>query len=156
MNEQICCPKFDPTNWDNKILDWNDKLFIQANVPTFFYIPIGYGKVMQKLQAQVDKAGAKIEDYLCLSTHHSKWNMELLLAVDKKILDASNVELSGKYYSRVYEGPFKDTGKWMKNFETAMAEKGLTVTEYYMWYTTCPKCAKAYGKNYVVIIGELL
>ena len=23
------------------------------------------------------------------------------------------------------------------------------------WYTTCPKCAKAYGKNYVVIIAEV-
>jgi len=24
-----------------------------------------------------------------------------------------------------------------------------------MWYTTCPKCAKKYGKNYVVIIAEV-
>jgi len=24
-----------------------------------------------------------------------------------------------------------------------------------MWYTTCPKCAKVYGKNYVVTIAEV-
>jgi hypothetical protein len=24
----------------------------------------------------------------------------------------------------------------------------------YQWYTTCPKCAKKYGKNYVVIIAQ--
>jgi hypothetical protein len=24
-----------------------------------------------------------------------------------------------------------------------------------MWYTTCPKCAKKYGKNYVVILAEI-
>jgi hypothetical protein len=25
----------------------------------------------------------------------------------------------------------------------------------YMWYTTCPKCAKKYGKNYVVVVGQV-
>jgi hypothetical protein len=24
-----------------------------------------------------------------------------------------------------------------------------------MWYTTCPKCAQKYGKNYVVIIAQV-
>ncbi|MCK7469725.1 MAG: 60S ribosomal export protein NMD3 [Desulfomicrobium escambiense] len=24
-----------------------------------------------------------------------------------------------------------------------------------MWYTTCPKCAKKYGKNYVAIVGAI-
>jgi hypothetical protein len=26
----------------------------------------------------------------------------------------------------------------------------------YMWYTTCPKCAKVYGKNYVVILAKTI
>ncbi|MGD9980573.1 MAG: hydrolase [Hyphomonadaceae bacterium] len=25
----------------------------------------------------------------------------------------------------------------------------------YLFYTTCPKCAKAYGKNYVVAVAQL-
>jgi len=25
----------------------------------------------------------------------------------------------------------------------------------YFFYTTCPKCAKKYGKNYVVILAEV-
>ncbi|MGE5758418.1 MAG: hydrolase [Sideroxydans sp.] len=25
----------------------------------------------------------------------------------------------------------------------------------YFYYTTCPKCAKKYGKNYVVILAEV-
>jgi hypothetical protein len=33
--------------------------------------------------------------------------------------------------------------------------KGLNITKEYMWYTTCPKCAKKYGKNYVVIVGKI-
>lgn len=34
---------------------------------------------------------------------------------------------------------------------TAFAgEKGRSVKKAYFFYTTCPKCAKIYGKNYVV------
>ncbi len=25
----------------------------------------------------------------------------------------------------------------------------------FMWYTTCPKCAKKYGKNYVAMVAQL-
>ena len=25
----------------------------------------------------------------------------------------------------------------------------------FFWYTTCPKCAKAYGENYVVGLAEI-
>jgi len=32
---------------------------------------------------------------------------------------------------------------------------GFTIKKWYMWYTTCPKCAKKYGKNYVVIICQV-
>ena len=31
----------------------------------------------------------------------------------------------------------------------------LNIGKWYMWYTTCPKCAKKYGKNYVVIVGQI-
>jgi len=32
--------------------------------------------------------------------------------------------------------------------------KDLTINKWYMWYTTCPKCAKKWGKNYVVLIAR--
>jgi hypothetical protein len=81
--------------------------------------------------------------------------MDLYLAVDKEIPGAQNTTLTGKYYSKVYEGPFKDTGKWMKDAEADTNSKGMTIKKWYMWYTTCPKCARKYGKNYVAIIGEV-
>jgi hypothetical protein len=36
-----------------------------------------------------------------------------------------------------------------------MNEKSYKIKKWYMWYTTCPKCAKKYGKNYVVVIAEI-
>lgn len=155
MKEEICCPKLNPEKWDNKTLDWKDKKFIVGKVPTFLFMPIGFGKVITKLMYLVDKSSAKTEDNLCLSDHTSKWNMNILLAVDKEIEGANNIKLSGKFYSKVYEGSFKDTGKWCKDFEEHLKEKNLSIKKWYMWYTTCPKCAKKYGKNYTVIIAEL-
>jgi len=150
-----CCPPFDPIPWDDKIIQWENKPFIKDKVFTIFYMPVNFGQVMKRLDRKVSKAGATIPDWLGLSDHTSKWNMDLYLAVDKTIADVENTTLSGKYYSKVYEGPFRDTGKWCKDFENLANDKGLVVKKWYMWYTTCPKCAKKYGKNQVVVIGQV-
>ena len=94
---QTCCPKFEPAPWDGKLLQWDDKKFIKDKVFTIFYMPITFGKVMKRLDAKVRKAGATIPDWLCLSDHTSKWNMDVYLAVDKEIEGAENVHLSGKF-----------------------------------------------------------
>lgn len=155
MKEEICCPEFNKDSWDDKLINWNNKNFIKGKVPTFLFMPIGYGKVISKLQKQIDEKGANIPDYLCLSDHTSKWNMDILLATSTPIEGANNVTLSGNYYSKVYEGPFKDTGKWMTDFDNILKEKNYKSSKLYMWYTTCPKCAKKYGKNYTVVIAKI-
>ncbi len=152
---QTCCPKFEPAPWDGKTFQWDDKKFIKDKVFTIFYMPITFGKVMKRLNAKVRKAGATIPDWLCLSDHTSRWNMDIYLAVDKEIEGAENVRLSGKFLSTVYEGPSQHTGKWCKDFEKFAESKNLKIKNWYMWYTTCPKCAKKYGKNYVAVIGQV-
>jgi len=148
-----CCPEFDPIPWDDKTFEWENKKFIKDNVFTLFYMPVNFGKVMKRLDEKVTREKATIPDWLCLSDHTSRWNMDLYLAVDKEIADAENTTLSGNFFSKVYEGPFKDTGKWCKDFEELARLKGYTIKKWYMWYTTCPKCARKYGKNYVVVMG---
>ena len=149
------CPEFNPIQWDDKTIEWQDKKFIKHRVSTLFYMPINFGRVMKKLDKIITEAGAQIPDSLCLSDHTSKWNMNIYLAVDKRIDKAENTTLSGKYFSKVYEGPFKDTGKWCSDYENIVKSKGHKIKKWYMWYTTCPKCAKKYGKNYVVILSQI-
>jgi hypothetical protein len=115
---------------------------------------MNFGKVMKRLDEKVRKSGGTIPDSLCLSDHTSKWNMDVYLAVDKEIHDAKNLILSADLFSKVYEGPYKDTGKWCKDFESLVKSKGLSIKKWFMWYTTCPKCIKKYGTNYVVILAE--
>jgi hypothetical protein len=155
INAPECCPPFDPSLWEDKTFTWENKLFIKDKVSTFMYMPIGFGKVMIRINKKVLDAGAAMPDFMCLSDHTSSWNMNVYLAVDKEIPGSENLKLSGNFFSKVYEGPFKDSGKWCRDYEAVVKSKGLNVKKWYMWYTTCPKCAKKYGKNYVVIIGKV-
>ncbi len=155
VSENECCPRFDPQPWDNKVFDWDNKLFIRGKVKTFFFMPLNFGSVIRRLMKKIEESGASLADSLCLSDHTSKWNMDIYLAVDREVPEAENRKLSGKYLSRVYEGKFSKTGEWCKDFESQALEAGWKIKKWYMWYTTCPKCAKKYGKNYVAIISEI-
>lgn len=150
--ESVCCPEFNAEEWHDKLFTWEGKMFIKDSVCTFNYIPLNFGWVIKRMMRKVENASASVPGNLCLSDHTSKWNMDLYLAVDQYVNDAEEVAVSGKFYSRAYDGPFNETDKWCKDFESKTIEKGLTIKKWYMWYTTCPKCAKKYGKNPVVII----
>lgn len=152
--KDICCPEFDPIPWDGKVFEWKDKKFIKDSVFTIFYMPVNFGGIMRKLDKKVREVNAEVPDWMALSDHTSKWNMDIYLAVDKEITGAQNITLSGTFVSKVYEGSFSDSDKWHKDFVENCSTQGHKTGKVYMWYTTCPKCAKKYGKNYVVIIAE--
>jgi hypothetical protein len=154
-NQEECCPKFESAPWEEKIFEWDKKKFIKDKVCTLFYMPLNFGSVMRRVDKLLRAENATTPEYMCLSDHTSKWNMDIYIGVDKLVTGAQNVEISGKFYSRVYEGNFNKTGEWCKDFEAKAKEKGLEIKKWYMWYTTCPKCAKKYGKNYVVIVCEV-
>lgn len=150
--EPGCCPEFHPEPWHDRFHDWNGKPFIRDHVWTFFFIPLNFGSVMRRIMGKVEQAGAEMPDYICLSDHTSRWNMDVYLAVNQRIENADNHTFTGRYYSRVYEGKFSETGRWTEEYKKSVAELGLTIDRWYMWYTTCPKCARKSGRNPVVIL----
>jgi hypothetical protein len=106
--------------------------------------------------AAVDAANANpTERYLILSKDVSKWQCDHYFLVSSNVPDFATYSLDGTYYAKVYDGQFKDMPKWMKDFELQVAEHGTSANEVMSFYTTCPKCAKHYGHNYVVIFGKL-
>lgn len=155
VEKDICCPKFDPAPWEEKVFEWKDKKFIKDSVFTLFYMPVNFGSVMKKFDRTTKHANADTPDNMCLSDHTSKWNIDLYLAVDKEIPGSTNTTLSGTFVSKVYEGPYKDTGKWTKDFGVWCGKQKYKAVKQFMWYTTCPKCAKKYGKNYTVMMAEI-
>lgn len=152
-----CCPPFDPSTWDKKEFEWKDKLFIKDSVRSFLYIPLNFGGVLKRMNEKIKKSQAELpnKDWLLLSRDVSPFKSEQLYAVSKEVEDAENVKLSGKFISKVYEGPYKEAKNWYKDMMEYVQSKGKEAKKVYFYYTTCPKCAKEYGKNYVVAIAEV-
>jgi hypothetical protein len=65
------------------------------------------------------------------------------------------VELSGNYLTKVFEGPFRDAKMWCQQMAEWVRSKGKAIQHQFMYYTTCPKCAQHYGKNYVVVLAQV-
>lgn len=155
-SETGCCPRFAPELWDEKELQWEQKLFLKDRVRCLFFMPLNFGGVMARNLARIGQVGAFTPAVpLVLSDHTSKWNMDLYIEVTSEIPGAEHTRLSGLFLSKVFEGPYKNTGRWCREMEGWVQSKGRAIKRQLMFYTTCPKCAKHYGKNYVVIVAEV-
>lgn len=150
-----CCPRFNPKPWENKTITWKNKLFLKDKLRCFLHIPLGIDKAMMKNMDLMKAAGAKNPESIMLFDDKSLWSTDIYIAVDRDVPGAEMAHISGIFLSRVFEGPYQDAGKWAKEMTNYVKSKGKTLEKLYFSYTTCPSCAKAYGKNYVVIFAKI-
>ena len=158
--EDECCLKFDPKPWDEKTHHWKDKLFIKDTIPQLFHIPIFpsmIGKMIMRQWRKAEDAGAAPDkkDFLWLCYDPSPWKSEHYIWVTKKVPNAENVKISGTFISKVFDGPYNAAPKWIKEMDEWLAQQGKKAKKYYFYFTTCPKCAKKYGHNYVVVFAQV-
>ncbi|MFA6506673.1 MAG: hydrolase [Treponemataceae bacterium] len=158
--EKECCPKFDPLPWDGKKNEWKEKPFLMRTIPQLFHMPLPwiYGKAITEMweRAQKLNIAPPIKDFLLLAYDPSPWKSELYLSVTGEHPDAGNiVKISGTFMSKVFDGPYQDVPKYIKALEAFVRSEGKTPKKYYFYFTTCPKCAKKYGHNYIVAFAEV-
>jgi hypothetical protein len=154
-NPDECCPRFDPEPWDGQELQWQDKRFVKDRVTSFLRIPLNYGAVMTRSVGQIEAAGAAPEAMMVLSDENSLWSADVYLEVTKDVPGASMAAISGTFLCKVFEGPYGNMRKWIEEMKAFVQGKGKSPQKLYFYYTTCPKCAKKYGKNYVVILAQV-
>lgn len=155
QSETGCCSRFNPEPWDEKEIIWQDKLFLKDHVKSIFHIPLNFGQVIVKNMEKIKTADALTPEPLMLSDEKSLWGADIYIAVSKEIPESETTKISGVFLSKVFEGPYKNIGKWIKETESFVKSKGKEMKKIYFFYTTCPKCAKFYGKNYVVILARI-
>jgi len=153
-SETGCCLRFDPKPWDGKTVEWKDKLFLKDRTRSLFHIPLNFGSVIVRNMERIKAAGALAPKPLMLCDD-GMFGSDLYIAVSKDVPGAKMERISGTFLSKVFEGPYKNAGKWAKEMHAYVASKGNAVKKLYFFYTTCPRCAKAYGKNYTVILAQV-
>lgn len=155
QSETGCCKRFNPEPWNEKEITFQDKLFLKDRVKSIFHIPLNYGQVMVKNMEKIKNANALVDEPLMLSDEKSLWGADIYIAISKDVPGAETVRISGNFLCKVFEGPFNNIGRWVKETQAFIKSKGKELKKMYFFYTTCPKCAKHYGKNYIVILSEI-
>lgn len=150
-----CCDPFDPVPWQDKEITWQNKRFVKDHVTSFFHIPLNMGAKVTKNIALIEKAGAKAPYQLMLTDETSLWGADIYIDVSKDVPGAEMASLSGVYLTKVFEGPYQNIGKWASEMTAFVKSRGRELRKLYFSYTTCPNCAKAYGKNYVVLFAQV-
>ena len=154
-DRETCCGPFDPGPWDEKEITWENKRFIQDRVRSFLHIPLNFGAVMIRNVALIEAADAKPAEMIVLADENSLWGSDVYIDVAKDVPGARMATISGTFLSKVFEGPYKDIRGWIKQMGQYVESRGKELKKLYFYYTTCPKCAKKYGKNYVVLLGQV-
>lgn len=154
-NETNCCPRFHPESWDNQSLHFEHKPFVRASTISMFHVPLNMGSVFSRTWKSIGDAHAAGGGFLVLSHDQSAWHAEHLFAVDQPVPGAEMVYLSGDFVTKVFEGPYSDAPTWCAEMARVAESKGRRLETTYLFYTTCPRCAKHYGKNYAVGVAKL-
>ncbi|MCC6996631.1 MAG: hypothetical protein IT370_18615 [Deltaproteobacteria bacterium] len=150
-----CCPPFDPRPWHEREVVWHDKLFVKEHVHSLLHVPVDMAKVVTRATRKIELAGAQPRQPLMLADDSSLWGCELFLDVTRPVPGAHMVTLSGTFMTKVYDGPFRNMGKWAKDMHRYVQAHARLIEKLYFAYTTCPSCAKAYGHNYVVAFAKV-
>ncbi len=155
-SETDCCPRFDPAGWDGEEFKFKDRLFVRAATRSFLHIPLNIKSVIANTFSKIEAADAAPQDeYLMLSSDLSPWRSELYFAVTRDVPDTEMVKLSGTFLAKVFEGGYQNMGRWSRELNRFVESQGKQIKKCFFFYTTCPKCAKVYGKNYVVGLPQV-
>ncbi len=154
-NTTGCCPRFNPAGWDGQELHFSDKAFVRATTRSVMHVPLDMGKVFARVNGHLREAGAYDPDnFIVLSRDLSPWQAEHLFAISRPVPQEETTRLSGDFVTRIFEGPDREAKHWHAEMAALAHARGATAGEVYFFYTTCPRCAKAYGRNYVVGVAR--
>ena len=106
------------------------------------HLPLNFGAVMARNVGQIEAADAKPENMVVLSDENSLWGSDVYLEVAKDVPGANMATMSGTFLSKVFEGPYGNMRKWIREMKDFVRSHGKSPQNLYLSYTTCPKCAK--------------
>lgn len=154
--ETGCCPIFNPDPWNEKTFEFDEMLFAKASTKSFLHIPLNMGRVFTDAQGAIDTAKGNLESgYLILSQERSSWSADHYFRVNKEVPTLETVKMTGTFMTKTFDGPFKDVPKFLRETEAWIESQGHKMKESFIFYTTCPKCAKHYGHNHMVFFGRI-
>jgi hypothetical protein len=154
--ETGCCARLDVAKWDEREFVWTNKLFLKDHIRAVLHVPLNTGAVMSRDHQAIEEEAAYPSDPLWLSDELSPWGSDLYIAVDHPVPGTETVTLSGTFLTKVFDGPYRDVGKWTRAMDAYVAGAGYRAKRHLFYYATCPACARHFGRNQVVVFAEVV
>jgi len=150
---------FDATRWNEQVFTWENKKFIRATIPQILHYPLPgiIRRIMRKMWKQATEAGAQPEreDFLMLAYDRSHWKCELYMPVKDTVPGADNVLLSGRYFTKVFDGPFSLVPKFTNDMDILLANREMLAKRYFFYSASCPLCARKVATDKIVAFAEI-
>ena len=155
-NPTGCCPRFHPEGWDRQHLHFDDKRFVRATTRSDDHVPQDMAEVFGRVFEAIEDAGAYDPPHpLVLSRDLSPEQGEHLFAVEGDVPGEEMVGVSGHFRTRVFDAPYDKAPMLLEGFARELETEGDEAIEQWIFYTTCPRCAEAYGHNYMVVVEKV-
>ena len=150
-----CCVQIKPKKWDKKIHNWKKKPFYKTKYIHLFHIPLNYGQAIMGAVKKLEPKKLIKRDSMCISLEDGLFTSTLLIEMTKNAENLPVQKISGKYFSMIFKGDYKDTGKWVETFKKECKKKKYPLNKLMFWFATCPKCAEAYGGAQTIIFTKI-
>jgi hypothetical protein len=148
---QDCCKILSPQEWDKKEIIWRDKPFYRDKYWSFLHVPLDFGRKIVRGLEKIKEAGLASEQ-MVLSKGDGLWGGDMLIPISRNAERFETEVITGKFFTRLFEGHYGDMRKWISETKKWCKGKGFDVQEFIFWYATCPKCAKKYGDKVQVVV----
>lgn len=149
--EKECCKRLIPAEWDQKEIAWRDKPFFKSHYRAFLHVPINIGKKITRGMAKVQDSGLGSEN-MVLVKNDTLWGADILIPISKNTDQFEKELVTGRFFTRLFEGHYSDMRHWIKEMKEYCLSKGKKAQEYIFWYATCPKCSKKRGDKAQVVV----
>ncbi|MBD3387708.1 MAG: hypothetical protein GF416_01555 [Candidatus Altiarchaeales archaeon] len=153
--DSVCCSRLNPLHWDMVFWDWDRKPFYNVVYWSIMHIPLNMNSAMEKAAREIREHGLEDENPIMLSRGEVMFQSSLLISI-KEYTDELPVEtLTGRYYTRLFEGRYNDKGRYVKETRSDLEGRGLKAREFMFYYPTCPACFQKTKKAQMVVFAEL-
>ena len=108
-----------------------------------------------KMAEGSNKLSEKMDDVLLLFTDPHPFKSEMYLSVTGNVPNSNNTTISGSFIAKVFNGTYNAIPKYIKQMNGYLSAKNKKAKKYYVHYAYCPKCAKKFGNNYMILFAEV-
>jgi hypothetical protein len=143
MEAKACgCPVIVNEEWHRTTFSWEGRTFFQKEVKFFFKNPVGIEERTQEAAAEIENRGYALDDPVVILVQQASFKGAVLIGIldpDDKAAEVVTFD-ARPLVSVVHRSKEPKVAPGLKALKQFVSESHRSISETYIWYTTCPRC----------------